>query len=717
MNIASIFVPALFFLSLSSPSHSTSNEDELNALFDLSLSELLQIKIIEVGSLTPSTFKNSPAAITRIREHQIIESGARTLFELLDIYVPGVQWIHHQWGANHLGTRGVISNDDDKVLLRVNGRVMNERTHFGAVTERDFPIMSDIYSIDVIRGAGSSLYGLGAVSMVIDIKTHNANTQKNNGVTLRHGGVYEFNAIEGHFSKTFNNNLGLYLYAGIADVEGADEHDAPIIFGTDVTTPAGDFVQKGTALPGPEANDGAQYLDHPPVKLHLQLSSENTEFWLRFTRAGERQIKDIGYWSAAPSEDALKTLEDYVEVGGQQLTAMLEQRYQVRDNLSLTGEISFDTQDNYRILPSAEEDHNFGNSQREDEWFAKLLAQWAIDKDNDLAIGGEVSYETFGLKTHGDGASSPVNPFLPDMQEWSTHTVSLLAEWQWRLNTKLTSFLGGRVDKNRYSATLYSPRASLVWSVSPMDTLKFMLSRSRRMNGADENRAAALEGDEESESETLDSLELRYEKIVDDSQFSLSTFYIDLAGFGWDGSVSHSVLVGEQTQWGLELEFNQQLGDFSFFFSHAYTKLLDFKLIGGDTLITAKPFGFGNDLASWSNHISKLTANYSLTDRWSFNGSLRYYWGFQGSQDFRDKYIADGATGRVDADWEEGYGKQVFLNMGSRYQLSDNTNVQLNLYNVLGWIDKDLNKRHVTDSWGFYRSEAAAFVLSLSMDF
>jgi iron complex outermembrane receptor protein len=696
---------------LSFPSSAIS-DDSIN-YFNLSLSELLKIQVTEVGSLTPSSLQNTPAAISSIRQQDIVESGARNLFELLDIYVPGVQWIHHQWGANHLGTRGIISNDDDKVLLRVNGRVMNERTHFGAVTERDFPIMRDIYSIDVIRGAGSSLYGLGAVSMVIDIKTHNANTQQKSGITLRSGGIYEFNSLEAHYSETIND-IGVYVYAGIADVDGADEHDAPIFYGADLTTPFGDFVPAGSPIPGPEANDGSQYKDKPPVKLHFQLSTEDTEFWLRYTRAGERQIRDKGFWSAPASENAIKALDDYVEVGGQQFTAMLEHRFQVHDDLSVTGEVSFDTQDNQRILPSAADEDNYANSHREDEWFVKAIAQWKLNENNDLAFGGEFSHETFGLKTHGSGADSPVNPHLGYMQEWSTNTASLIGEWQWRINGDFTAFIGGRMDKNTYTDTLYSPRASLVWSLSDQDSLKFMLTRSRRMNGADENRAAELAGDDEKESETLDSFELRYEKIEDDRQISLSTFYINLDAFGWDPTVGQSTLVGEQTQWGYEFEWQQQLDDFSFSFSHAYTKLLDFELTGGGTLITAKPDGFGDDLASWSNHITKLRAAYAFNESWSINSSLRYYWGYPGSKDFRDKFNAAGNLS-VDADWEKGYDKQVFLNVGSTYKFTEDIKLQINFYNILGWVDKDLNKRHVTDSFGYYRSEAAAFALSLSV--
>jgi iron complex outermembrane receptor protein len=720
MKIIKLAIPLIlsFTLLLFQYANANANQnDDLNYFYSLSLDELLKVKVIELATLTPTSFHNSPAAISRISQEQIQGSGARTLFELLDIYVPGFQWIHHQWGANHMGVRGVISNDDDKVLLSVNGRVMNERTHFGAVTERDFPIMSDIYSIDVIRGAGSSMHGLGAVSMVIDIKTHNAKSQKSNSIRVQRGEVYQFNAIEAQLSKTFDNDLGIYLYAGIADVHGANVDDAPIIYGADITTPAGDFLPAGTPIPGPEANDGAQYKDKPPVKLHLQLSKNDTEFWLRFTRAGERQIKDVSFWSAPASDDALKRLNSYLEVGGQQLTAMLEHRFRLSEDFTLTAEFSYDTQDNQRITPSASDEPNYANSHREDEWFTKFVAQWKINDNHDLAFGSELSHETFGLKTHGDGASSPVNPRLPNTQTWSTNTASLMAEWQWRIDQDLTSYLGGRVDKNRYSDVLYSPRFSVVYNASKQDTLKFMLTRSRRMNGADENRASALQGETSSESETLDSIEVRYEHHKKNTLLALSTYYIKLDAFGWDNSIARAALVGEQTQWGSEFELKHEGLDYTLSLSHAYSKLLDFNLTGGDTLITAKPYGFGNDLASWSNHITKLNMMYSLNSKLSLNSSLRYYWGYPGSQDFRDKYVTIDETTRVKADWEEGYGKQVFLNFGGIYKLASKTRLQLNFYNTLGWIDKDLNKRHVTDSWGFYRSEAAAVALSLHTEF
>ncbi len=90
-------------------------------LTDKSLEELMNIPVVSTATLTETKPRLVPAAVTTITEEQIKASGARSLFELLDIYVPNLQWIRHHWESDHLGLRGIISDRDDKYLLLVNG--------------------------------------------------------------------------------------------------------------------------------------------------------------------------------------------------------------------------------------------------------------------------------------------------------------------------------------------------------------------------------------------------------------------------------------------------------------------------------------------------------------------------------------------------------------------------------------------------------------------
>jgi len=133
-----------------------------------------------------------------------------------------------QLEADNLGLRGIMNDRDDKYLMLVNGRVMNDHTHYGAITERDLVLLRDIHHIDIIRGSGSALYGPGAIAMVINIVTDNAETFQGSEVSVRAGAIEEFQATEfRHGQKFKDGDGGLYLYGGIGRYRGADALDAP----------------------------------------------------------------------------------------------------------------------------------------------------------------------------------------------------------------------------------------------------------------------------------------------------------------------------------------------------------------------------------------------------------------------------------------------------------------------------------------------------------
>ena len=269
-------------------------------IYELSLEELWNLQVTKVGTLTSTTFRHVPAAVTRITQDDIFSSGARDMIELLDIYVPGLQWIRHNFEIMHLGIRGIISDREDKIMIRLNGKVMNERTHIGAISERDFPMMDDIRYIDIIRGAGSAVYGLGAVSMVIDIHTFDGQTATGGSVTLRGGGLYNFGTLSLQNTFDLPKDRNLYVYAAGGLVDGASTDNAPIVYGPAYTTRLGADVASEHELPHQGARDGSQYRYLPPIKFHMQLNGKQSQAWVRYTRGGENFPKFITQWAAFP---------------------------------------------------------------------------------------------------------------------------------------------------------------------------------------------------------------------------------------------------------------------------------------------------------------------------------------------------------------------------------------------------------------------------------
>lgn len=211
-------------------------------LLELSLEELMNVEVYSPASLTKTKARLVPAAVTTISQEDIQNSGARSLYEVLEIYVPSVQQIGRTWEPSGLGNRGLYSDRDDKYLLLINGRIMNNRSHYGALSELDLVMLRDINHIDVVRGPGSALYGPGAVSMVVNIVTDNATTFTGSEGVIRGGLIEEY--VSGEFKQGYpfkDGDGGLLLYGSVADYRGASGEDSPFIMATDLpadVTPA-----------------------------------------------------------------------------------------------------------------------------------------------------------------------------------------------------------------------------------------------------------------------------------------------------------------------------------------------------------------------------------------------------------------------------------------------------------------------------------------------
>ena len=186
------------------------------------------------------------------------------------------------------------------------------------------------------------------------------------------------------------------------------------------------------------------------------------------------------------------------------------------------------------------------------------------------------------------------------------------------------------------------------------------------------------------------------------------------------GAAHKSSPIGTQKDWGAELEASYHTEKTRLTLSHGYTKLLEFDLAPGrDTYATAKPYGFGDDLANWANHITKLTAQQKLDDKWTLNASMRIYWGFPGMKDYSNYVKATSPTSTLMEDgWEKAYRGNYYLNLGLQYQASKDLTIGVTGYNLLGIFNRDFNKRnYLDDGNGDYRCEAVAIGVSVEYKF
>ena len=682
-------------------------------LFDLSLEELMNIEVSSTASLTETSGRHLPSAMTTIGKKEIEESGARSLDELLEIYVPNLQIALHIWEPQHLGLRGSLSDRDDKYLLLVNGRVMNERLHYGALSERDLPLLQEIHHIDVIRGPGSVLYGPGALFIII---TENAETFQGLEVTNRFGVVDEFMGTETKYGKQFDDGSGLFLYAGIAQQEGASPYDAEF-------TPGRSWTIQGTEISGadpiyyPELpNYHSAYRDLDRLKFHAQYQKKDLTFWTRYTRSG------TNYYPFVASLDYDGDGADPPQGSGyQQLTFSLSDKVRFSDQFDFDGTASFDVMDYERQQGTTV----YAN--RQDEFHLKGLFNWRPRETLSAAFGGEFSHDRFGLQSLSQSDVTPKSSAWGadvNMPAWYTDTFSVLGEVQWQFAAKWSAFLGGRIDWHTFiKDPMISPRIALIHELTERDTLKLIVSDSVRASTAEDMKMAFDEG-HKSDYEDMRNYEAHWNRQqTRNLWFGCSAFFNERHVVAWDQGNSLVTPLGDMGIYGVELEVLYKTDKTSLGFSHGYSQLSNFKLDdpATDQFFTTEPYGYGDDLAAWHDHITKFNVSHNVTKRLNFNGSVVVYWGCEGRKDYlaytRDFQGWDYTEGVSDHKIGD---PAYFLNLGLEYTVDDHLKIAAHAYDVLGLFNVDLNHRDYAFS-GIQRSstmtEPASASLTLIYDF
>jgi iron complex outermembrane receptor protein len=700
-------------------------DPRLERIGSMDLEQLMQLEI-QPGTLTRTELNLVPAAVTTIDQAAIRQASPHSLYELLDIYVPDMYWTYHMWEMPHIGFRGIISDRDDKYLLLVNDRVMNERTARGVLSERDLVLMDDLHQVNVIRGPGSAIYGPGAVSGIVQLETESGLTYQGTGINLRAGAFEEFYSLEMKHGEKTSPDSGWFVYGGVAKYNGADHEYSPFVQGFSFPADYGD-VEAGEPMDYPFADLHSTYQSNPQLKFHAQYDSGGLTMWTRYTFGGSHNtITERGWLANSPAGWLPPIPPAQVGIGYQQITGFAGYKRPINQNLSIDVSTSLDFTEYQRTTPTAPDgfwsDTEHGNS-TEAKSINKFMLHWTPVRQQQIAAGIEFEHRWFGLESLRSPGEAMNGRFGLDTPRWETNMISFVAEHQWNISPQWTTSLGGRADKHTFTDWLFSPRAAVAYSPTSRDTVKLIGSQSLRTNTEDEMKYQDQLGNGNSDPEVMKTLELRYERQQNSNLLlASSVFYNDLEVLGWNDAAKANNILGSYRMIGAEGEVTYRSGDTAVTFSHSFVKLLDLDLDNGvSTSISANPSGYGRDLANWPEHMTKLTLHRDFDRKWSGDASVRVDWNFPGDQDLL-RHANDNPVNGLPSSyegWKEPYGPSVFLNLGLQCKLNQNATVRLDAYNVLGWIDHAFNKRDfIANYWqGDYRAEAASLGVSFRYEF
>jgi len=174
--------------------------DSARADFTLDPSPL-ELTPLDVVSTKVPHFGASAASVAQVSEQEIARRAVNTVDEAVD-KAAGVQILNGQ--INIRGSTGYVQGLNSRVLLLVDGVPMNQGDRGGI--NWDLLPVDQIERVDILKGAGSSLYGSAALGGVVNLTTRDVPS----GVHARlrvTGGAY---ADPPHPEWTFRNTTGLH---------------------------------------------------------------------------------------------------------------------------------------------------------------------------------------------------------------------------------------------------------------------------------------------------------------------------------------------------------------------------------------------------------------------------------------------------------------------------------------------------------------------------
>lgn len=420
-----LFVAALM---LTLPAHA--EEAARRAEFaDLSIEELANIDVTSV-SRRPERLQDAPASVYVITADDIRRSGARNLFEALNL-APNLQ-VARGSNANYFisarGMNGTSNSPANKLLVMIDGRSVYSPLFSGMFWDEPDVMLEDVERIEVISGPGGTLWGVNAVNGVINITTRHARDTQGDLLVLRadvdgaqaafrHGGAMD----SGHW-RAYGKVFGLG-HSELASGRAIDD----------------DWTQGQVGWRG-DWERGAERF------------SVNANAWRG--REGQPAPGVI----AAPGAG---TGLDDIQLHGANVTARWE--HVLDGGGSVTAQAYYDYR--YRKVPPTFTDA---------VGILDLQLQHALPAHGRHSIvwGGE--YRTSRDRVD----NSRFVAFLParDTQTWA----SLFAQDEVALRDDLRATAGVRWERNPYTGTEFLPNVRLSWRATPMHAFWAAVSRTVR---------------------------------------------------------------------------------------------------------------------------------------------------------------------------------------------------------------------------------------------
>ncbi len=450
--------------------------------------QVLTEQDVTVASNVVRALEKQPVSVSIIDSKKIRLSGARTVNELLMIYVPGFFLVEDQDDVI-AAFRGLAPDNNAKVLMLLNGQNINTEWFWGPPDALLQGIdLQYIERIEVIRGPGSVTLGQGALLGVINIVTRNGASQRDAIITastgkdgyghlsfqsgIRGDEVPDFQAYA-YMGRTYypGQKMRNEAYARDKGYEGVDDlrlqnlYDFQIKPTANINTSFEEVVTNGGAPVFQQ--QGFSLVQRRTVYTSGNRLKRSDNTTAMTTLAFKDLELDLFYTDQ--QRDIYNFYRDRNEV--QNIIRHADAKY----SFGLGSEASlklgaFFTQDD--IILHSHSGFVMGGT-REERYGGSMLLNWKTSRNNQLAIGTEYRKYDMGLPDK-NGNNFIVNQanatLLGNVNQTHQYVyantidvASVFLEDYYSISQSLDLFAAFRYDKQRYWGANVSPRLGMLY--------------------------------------------------------------------------------------------------------------------------------------------------------------------------------------------------------------------------------------------------------------
>ncbi|OQW93984.1 MAG: hypothetical protein BWK79_08240 [Beggiatoa sp. IS2] len=617
----------MMFMSNFLPTTSNATEDLTTTedLLELSLDELMQVKIVTIASGVEQLITKAPAVATVITAKDIEATGATNIEEALSM-VPGLHVLKYFIGYEPIyAIRGIYLTYNPHVLILINGIPMT-RLYLGnrGLVGSDIPI-NNVERIEVIRGPGSAMYGAEAFAGVINVITK---TRKEIGGTEAGLRLGSYNTRDGWILQGYKwGKVDVAAALEFHDTDGSKE-----IIQADLQTALDKLYGTHASLaPGP------LNLQQRGLNAYLDLSYDRWQLRLGYQ---ERRNVGVGTGHAQVLDSTARFAEDRLNADLTYHDVKFTENWDVTAQLSVSN-VAFWPTDNLVLYPpgafkGAYPEGYIGNPSVSERHTRLTLSGFYKGFTNHLLRVGTGFFlgdlykvrqvSNFGVNPATGKPLPPGSPLM-DLSDTPGTFISENTRKNWFLfvqdsytltpDWELTA--GLRYDKYSDFGNTVNPRFALVWQTHPKLTSKLLYGRAFRAPSFYElyaaNNPVSL-GNPDLQPETIDMVELAFNyHPTEQLQFSTNLFTYEMNDIINYSAASGNAIkaTNSGTQRGHGLEFESQ-----------WKVTKNFSMIGNYSFQRSESVEQDHDIGYAPHHSVYLRGDWLFLPDWHLNTEVNW---------------------------------------------------------------------------------------------